>query len=439
MSRCPRAGREVPPVERYVELPTPSYLSAKERTFALTRNGKTMQPIRIAAILPGLGRVERGAETAFLEIAKHLNSYADLDVQLFGSGHDVPSGLPIEVIESTRREQFERLPKLPLFRTECHYEEFFWVRALRRSGKFDPTQFDVTLSCTYPWINWYLQRAKQRNPALVNLFTMQNGDWMCQSQSSEYRYFAADGLAAINPDYFERNSTYEQRRLIPNGTDPEIFFPRAELSDHLSAPLQIEPAIETDRPIVLMVSALIDSKRVIEGVRSAARVENAYLLIAGDGPERERISQEANKLMPGRYRLLGSVPREQMPALFRSADAFLHMSKTEPFGIVYLEAAASGLPIVTHDADTPRWILGDNAIFVNSDDPDAVADGLSRALQPDTGKSLGAAARARTIAEWTWKAQAGRYRDFIHDLLPRTTSTQGNEDAIDHHRQLQHQ
>ena len=67
------------------------------------------------------------------------------------------------------------------------------------------------------------------------------------------------------------------------------------------------------------------------------------------------------------------------------------------------------------------------------------AEAILEELKGPTGKSLGAAARARTIAEWTWKAQAGRYRDFIHDLLPRTTSTQGNEDAIDHHRQLQHQ
>lgn len=397
-----------------------------------------MKPLRIATLLPGLGRVQRGAETAFLEISSGLNSYPDIEVMLFGSSTFVPPDLKICAVECTPREKFEAFPKFPTFRSECHYEEFSWVSRIWRSGVFNPAEFDVTISCTYPWVNWFLKRAKQRNPDLCNLFVTQNGDWMCRAENREYRYFAADGVAAINPEYYENNRERRQTRLIPNGTDPDIFFPREALNG-TDEPLDIGESLPTDRPIVLMVSALIDSKRVAEGVRAAAKVKDAYFVVAGDGPEREKIANLAEELMPGRYRLLGSIDRSQMPALFRRADVFLHMSQIEPFGIVYLEAAASGLAIVTHDGDTPRWILGDTAIFVDSNDAEAVADGISTALDPATREALGASARERVMADWTWKAQAAKYREFIYEMLNQEPPVpRGVQDVVDNHRQLQH-
>jgi hypothetical protein len=44
--------------------------------------------IRVAMILPGLGRVQRGAETAFIEVARGLSAYPEIDVELFGAGNE---------------------------------------------------------------------------------------------------------------------------------------------------------------------------------------------------------------------------------------------------------------------------------------------------------------------------------------------------------------
>lgn len=396
-----------------------------------------MKPMQIAMILPGLGRVQRGAETAFLEVAAGLNQFPDIDVHLFGSGTDVPRGLKITAVECTPREKFEKWPKFPSLRSECHYEELSYVFRLWRSGTFQPQQFDATISCTYPWINWFLKRAKRKNPHLKNVFVTQNGDWMCRARHREYRFFDCDGLVTINPEYYENNRERFPTALIPNGTDPDIFFPRTEKPE--PEKLDIGEPLPRDRKIVLMVSALIESKRVAEGVQAAAQVEDAYFVVAGDGPERDRVNQLAEQLMPGRYRMLGSVQREQMPALFRQADVFLHMSQIEPFGIVYLEAAASGLPIVTHDGPTPRWILGDTALFADSDRLEDVADAIRHAIDPAYQQQLGDAARRRVIEDWTWKAQSAKYRTFIRELLGLDVNdTTEAEDAIDHHRELQH-
>jgi glycosyltransferase involved in cell wall biosynthesis len=190
-----------------------------------------------------------------------------------------------------------------------------------------------------------------------------------------------------------------------------------------------------------MVSALIPSKRVAEGIQAVARVPDAYLVVAGDGPERQKLSQMAQRLLPNRHLLLGSISNEHMPALFRRAAAFLHMSRIEPFGIVYLEAAATGLPIVAPDIETPKWILGDTAFFADPSDTASVADAIREALDPGAGPNRGMAARRRVLADWTWELQAARYRDFILELLGRSPEEPPSKETdrdLDHHRELQH-
>ena len=394
-----------------------------------------MQTKRIAVMLPGLGRIQRGAETAFLEISRELDNFPDVDVTLFGSGNDVPGTIPIEVVECRDRKLFERWPKLPVFRSECHYEEATFVRNLWREKAFDPFVFDAVIHCTYPFVNWYVQRAQKKNPDLKSLFVTQNGDWMCRSDDREYRFFKCDGLVTINPDYFEANQDRYNTRLIPNGTDTSVFFPARSQDKSTIDQLQDIP---TDKTIVLMVSALAESKRVREGVEAVSRVPDAFLLVAGDGPERDTISQVAETLMPGRFKLLGSVHRSLMPEINRAADIFLHMSKTEPFGIVYLEAAASGLPIITHDWDTPQWILDDTAVLVDTDDPPAIAASVEALSNPDFGKQLGEKARLRVTKDWTWKVQATKYRSFLDELIGQNSRETEENDVVDHHRQLQH-
>ena len=371
--------------------------------------------MRVAMVLPGLGRVQRGAETAFLELARALDERPGVEVELFGSGREGVGDLRVHTIDCTPRERFERWPKFPAFRSDCHYEEFIFARNLLRSGLYRPERYDVVLGCTYPHLNWALRKAGRRGgPKIV--FATQNGDWPCRSRKSEFRFFRCDGLVCTNPEYFEANRRGYSACLIPNGVDPDVFRPR-ETGDPSPDSLA---AIPRGR-VVLMASALIDSKRVAEGIEAVARVDGAFLVVVGDGPLRAKIATVAEKLLAGRHILLGSVAREQMPAIFRRADAFLHMSRDEPFGIVYLEAAATGLPVVAHDGPVPRWILGDSALFADTGDVTAVANRVERVLDAKIGPRLGVDARSRVVDGWTWRAQSDRYLDFFHSLCGSST------------------
>lgn len=308
------------------------------------------------------------------------------------------------------RERFERWPRFPGLRTESQYEEFTFTTSLIARRVYHPDNFDAVISCSYPYINWMLQHAGgKKRPK--HIFVTQNGDWMCYANSREYRWFRCDGLVCINPTYFERHHSRYESILIPNGVDPEVYHPR-EAADEGR-----DPRIPTDARVVLMVSALIPSKGVVEGVRAVSKVPNAFMLVAGDGPERDAVASLAAELLPNRHLLLGSVQREDVPGLYRQANAFLHMSTIEPFGIVYLEAAASGLPVVAPDIEVPRWILGNTAYYSNVAETESVSNALAAALDPGQGVARGDAARRRILEDWTWDMQAAKYREFIERII----------------------
>jgi len=371
-------------------------------------HANSLPKLRVAMLLPGLGRVQRGAETAFRELARGLSSFSDVDVTLFGTGGDTPEGVRMLQVGCVPRERFERWPTMPVLRNEYCYEEMSFILSLISRRQFRPRDFDVALHCTFPFTNWFLQRAERLGgPKAV--FVTENGDWMCRADSREFRTFGCSGLVCTNPEYFERHKDRYPTRLIPNGVDPEVFFPSSDADE------AVDPRIPPTARVALMSSALIESKRVADAVRAVAKVPDVYLAIAGDGPEREAIRQLAIEALPGRHVLLGSVPRETMPALYRRAAVFLHMSQIEPGCISYVEAAASGLPVVAHDTPVTRWTFGGSAVLVNTSDIEAVAAGLRQALSP-AAADLGRAARRHVVAEWSWASLAGKYREFMRSI-----------------------
>jgi glycosyltransferase involved in cell wall biosynthesis len=234
----------------------------------------------------------------------------------------------------------------------------------------------------------------------------QNGDWPAHERASEYRAFSCDGLVCTNPIFFERNRHRWRSALIPNGVDTERFRPGPADRAALGLP--------AGRPVVLMVSALTETKRVLEGIRAVARAPEAWLVVAGDGPLREAVDRLAAELLPNRFRR-ASFAHEQMPALYRSADVFLHMATRESFGNVYVEALASGLPIVAHDDEVTRWILESHAQLVDTSSLDDVARALTRGL----GDGARGAAERSAFAEsrYSWSAVAARYVDFFAEVV----------------------
>ena len=352
-------------------------------------------------MLPGLHRVDRGAEVAFISIAREL-SLRGHDVTLLGSGPDRPDE-PYHYLRAPaiKRERFEKFPKIPAFRGETSWEEASFLPGLLR--KFKPSDYDITMTCAYPFTNWALRRPSfGRRPKHV--FVTQNGDWAAWSDNAEFRLFDCDGLVCTNPDYLKRNRAKHRAVLIPNGVYTTRFRPGTGDRASFNLPAEV--------PIVLMVSALIASKNVREGIEAVARIPEAVLVVAGDGPLRTETHQLAKQMLPGRFVNL-TATADRMPALYRAADVFLHLSVDESFGNVFLEAMATGLPIVAYKYERTRWIVGDEAFFADRSDPASLPKKIAAALQ---ARSMVEHTMTQRAQSFSWPAIAVQYEDFFKEL-----------------------
>jgi D-inositol-3-phosphate glycosyltransferase len=177
--------------------------------------------------------------------------------------------------------------------------------------------------------------------------------------------------------------------VVPSGVDVEHFTPDGPI------------AAKGARPRLLCVGRLVPRKGVDTVIRALAAVPDAELVIAGGpdpeglgaDPEAQRLSRLAAQLgVADRVRLIGAVPRPDLPALLRSADLVVCAPWYEPFGIVPLEAMACGVPVV---ATAVGGFL------------DTVVDGATGALVPPRRPDRLAAVLRRLLAEPFWRDAYG--------------------------------
>jgi phosphatidyl-myo-inositol dimannoside synthase len=210
-------------------------------------------------------------------------------------------------------------------------------------------------------------------------------------------------------------------RLAP-GVDNDAFSPS------VSGAAVRERYGLTDRPVVVCISRLVPRKgqdlliRAMPLIRR--HVPDAALLLVSGGPYRSTLERLAAEHGVGPHVIFtGSVPWKDLPAHYAAGDVFAMPCRTrrggldvEGLGIVYLEASATGLPVVAGDSGgAPDAVIeGETGYVTSGRDADALAERISTLLlDPDLARRLGAQGRAWVEAEWRWDTQADR----LHALL----------------------
>ena len=159
--------------------------------------------------------------------------------------------------------------------------------------------------------------------------------------------------------------------------------------------------------VVLFVSRLVKRKGADIAIRACAALEDdVALLVVGDGPERKSLERLTRELdAEDRVVFAGSVDEEDLPAYYASSDVFCMPCSerfrgldTEGFGIVYLEAQASGLPCIAGECGGSVEAVEDGltGIVLKDSTAKAVASEIKKLLRdPALSAKLGAAGRQR--------------------------------------------
>ena len=179
----------------------------------------------------------------------------------------------------------------------------------------------------------------------------------------------------------------------------------------------IAPAadIPPGRPLLLALGRLHDDKAFDVLIRAMPRVPGATLLIAGEGPEGEKLRRLARgEGVAGR--VVFSPWRQDVGALLKAADVFVCPSRLEPLGNVVLEAWSAGCPVVAAAADGPRELItnGADGLLVPMEDPAALAEAIGAVVE-DRAKAapLAAAGRQNFVANFSEAPVVARWRAFL--------------------------
>lgn len=210
-------------------------------------------------------------------------------------------------------------------------------------------------------------------------------------------------------------------RLAP-GVDTSFFKPGAG-GDAVRRDLGL-----ADRQVVVCVSRLVPRKGqdvLLQAMPAILRsVPDAALLIVGDGPDRKRLETLTDRQgIRAAVRFSGPVAWADLPAYYDAGQVFAMPCRTrrrgldvEGLGIVYLEASATGLPVVAgRSGGAPdAVVLGETGQLVDGRDIAAVAGSIVSLLRdPNAAATMGAAGRAWVERDWTWDAAAARLAQLL--------------------------
>lgn len=207
--------------------------------------------------------------------------------------------------------------------------------------------------------------------------------------------------------------------VVTPGVDVERFHPldaseRGEARAHFGIP--------ADAELVVSISRLVPRKGFDTAIRAAALLRptrpDLVLAIAGGGRDEARLRQLADQL-GAPVRFLGRVSNEDLPRLYGCADVYAMLCRDrwggleqEGFGIVFLEAAACGVPQVGGSSGGAAEAIDDGAtgiVVSNPEEPRDVAAAIESLLDdPALAQAMGRAGRERAVTEFSYDVLAHR-------------------------------
>jgi glycosyltransferase involved in cell wall biosynthesis len=154
---------------------------------------------------------------------------------------------------------------------------------------------------------------------------------------------------------------------------------------------------------------LVEGKRPKDAVNAISQLndnQDITLYIAGEGPLRSELAGQES------VKLLGHVAYEDMPALYRSVDAFVLPSRAEGVPRTILEAMASNIPVVVSNLEQIEPLVDKNGVTVPIGNISGFADGIKKAINKDDVNS-----RSRLQKEFDWETTVKQTTNILEQVV----------------------
>lgn len=364
--------------------------------------------MKIAIACSGLGNIRRGYETHASELFKRLKTKTNLDVTLFKGGGEA---LEKEVVvPNLKRNSILFGGKNSPINWQIRYrmeQRTFFAFLIPKlfKGKYD---IIYTPEVPLSRLLFNLKSMWKKTPRLL---------FMNGAPVSPDFYRKYDFIQQITPYYYEEavraGISENKMTIIPHAIDIELFNPK------IKSNFREKYGIPEDIFLILSVGAINKShKRMHWLINEVAKVKKRpYLVIVGEEDEETPFIKTLGKEKLSKNIKFLTIDNREMPQVYRAADLFVLASLIEGLPIVFLEAMASGLPIICCNHPNQKWIVSDAGFFVDMEKEDDLAASIEY-LMNDKGKrgELSKKGRERAEKMFSWDKLIPRYVEMFEKV-----------------------
>ena len=282
-----------------------------------------------------------------------------------------------------------------------HVWSWFWFR--RRARFIFTPSFHVL-----PWTRWWLRP--------INIFVCNVMDWIVSLTRSEARQVHRAYLAPSS-----RQEVIGWGATPPAGLDAAKGGQNpANPSLHSGATDDVQGAGDSEPLTILCVGRLGQHKgqewlvEVYHQAQTEFRRATRLVCVGRDEDAEANLRRLISGLnLESQVSLTGEASDQELSDWYARSDIFTLFSQYEAFGLVFFEAMAHGVPVLTHDVGANSELLIRGAVVTAKFDKDAAAAELTRLVNDEAYRlQLGQQAQEYAISEFTWSAVAGKYLDL---------------------------
>lgn len=360
-----------------------------------------------------------GAEVAVKEITNRLGDDFSFDLITARMKRNLP--------------KFEKIDKINVYRVgigHVFFDKLFlaflgWIKA-KKLNKQNNYLFSWAIMASFGGLSALFFKKRSKVPLFLSL---QEGDDLeyikkksfCVRKSFLEIFIKADFIQTISSflkNWAIENGARSENRIIPNGVDFLKFkrddnFNREEFRKKLG--------FKNDDKLIISTSRLVKKNGTKDLLKSLSYLEDKFkFLILGEGEEKDdliKISKELN--LENKVHFLGTINHQELPKYLWASDIFCRPSLSEGLGNSFLEAMASGLPVVaTEVGGIPDFLCHqENALFCEVENPKSIARQIKKIFSNEDLKNKIIKNGIKTVSEkYTWEIVAKQMSEAFSAL-----------------------